>query len=143
MPLSNFVPRGITIRHCFVAAEAAANAPPAIHLAEARRGVPTKRLRIVTLVRGFGWEIAHGAVSRRPPISLYTKAPRPGTGGYAYDVGVWDVSIISLSPRAKPSRHTIHTFFSIAVCRVVDDEEHPYLNARFLLARVHQVRASL
>jgi hypothetical protein len=25
-----------------------------------------------------GWEIAHGAVSRRPPISLYTTVPRTG-----------------------------------------------------------------
>jgi hypothetical protein len=25
--------------------------------------------------RGFGWGIAHGAVSRRPPISLYTTVP--------------------------------------------------------------------
>jgi hypothetical protein len=38
-----------------------------------------KESRIVTL-GGFGWEIAHGAVTRRPPISLYTIEPR--TGGY-------------------------------------------------------------
>jgi hypothetical protein len=38
----------------------------------------------------FGWEIAHEAVSRRPPISLYTMVPR--TGGYTYTVGVWDPS---------------------------------------------------
>jgi hypothetical protein len=43
-------------------------------------------------VRDFGWEIAHAAVSRRPPISLYTMVPR--TEGYAYDVGVWDLSIV-------------------------------------------------
>jgi hypothetical protein len=40
------------------------------------------------------------AVSRRPPISLHTMVPR--TGGYAYDVGVWDLSItqgpFSVSP---------------------------------------------
>jgi hypothetical protein len=40
----------------------------------------------------FGWEIAHGAVSRRPPISLDTMVPR--TRGYAYDVGVWDLFIV-------------------------------------------------
>jgi hypothetical protein len=57
-------------------------------------------------VRDFGWEIAHGAVSRRPPISLNTMVHH--TGGYTYDVGVWDLSIIqgtihhSLSRRAKP-----------------------------------------
>jgi hypothetical protein len=32
------------------------------------------------------------AVSRRPPISLYTVVPR--TGGYAYAVGVWDFSLV-------------------------------------------------
>ena len=42
--------------------------------------------------RDIGWEIAHAAVTRRPPISLYTLVAR--TGGYAYDVGVWDLSII-------------------------------------------------
>jgi hypothetical protein len=36
--------------------------------------------------------VAHGAVTRRPPISLDTMVPR--TGGYAYDVGVWDLSIV-------------------------------------------------
>jgi hypothetical protein len=43
-------------------------------------------------VRGFGWEIAHAAVTRRPPSSLYTVVPR--TGSYAHDVGIWDLSII-------------------------------------------------
>jgi hypothetical protein len=37
-------------------------------------------------------KIAHGAVSRRPPISLYTMVPR--TAGYTYDVGVCDFSIV-------------------------------------------------
>jgi hypothetical protein len=41
--------------------------------------------------KDFGWEIAHGAVTRRPPIPLYTLVAR--TGGYKYDVGVWDLSI--------------------------------------------------
>jgi hypothetical protein len=53
----------------------------------------------------FGWEIAHGAVTRRPPIALYSMVPR--TGCYACDVAVWDLSIvegpISCRPRAKPS----------------------------------------
>jgi hypothetical protein len=39
-----------------------------------------KKLRIVT-IRDFGWEIAHAAVTRRPPISLYTNC-------CTYDVGV-------------------------------------------------------
>jgi hypothetical protein len=56
-------------------------------------------------LRGVAWEIAHGAVTRSPPISFYTMVPR--TGGYTYDVGVRDLSIIQfedhfLSRRAKP-----------------------------------------
>jgi hypothetical protein len=53
--------------------------------------------------RGFGWGIAHGAVTRRPPISLYTVVPR--TVGYAYDVGVWDLSIVqrAILCRAVPN----------------------------------------
>ena len=43
-------------------------------------------------VRGCGWEIAHAAVSRRPPISVYTMGPR--NESYAYDVVVWDLSIV-------------------------------------------------
>jgi hypothetical protein len=49
------------------------------------------KLRIVA-IGGFGWEIAHTAATRRPPISLHTMVPR--TRGYAYDVGVWDSSIV-------------------------------------------------
>jgi hypothetical protein len=55
-------------------------------------------------VRDFGWEIAHGAVTRRPPISLDTMVPR--TEGYTYDVGVWDSSIVQ-GP------------FSVAPCQTV------------------------
>jgi hypothetical protein len=43
-------------------------------------------------VRDFGWEIAHAAVSRRPPISLSTMVPR--AGGDAFEGGVWDWSIV-------------------------------------------------
>jgi hypothetical protein len=42
--------------------------------------------------RGFGWEIAHAAITRRPPISLEMVVAR--TGGYAHDVGVWDLSVV-------------------------------------------------
>jgi hypothetical protein len=41
--------------------------------------------------KDFGWEIAHGAVSRRPPISLYTTEAR--THMYTYDAKVWDLSM--------------------------------------------------
>jgi hypothetical protein len=42
--------------------------------------------------RVFGWGFAHEAVSRRPPISLYTIVAR--TEGYMYDTKVWDLSIV-------------------------------------------------
>jgi hypothetical protein len=50
-------------------------------------------LRIVTLgIPGdFGWELAHAAVSRRPPIPLDTMVAR--TEGYANAAKVWDLSI--------------------------------------------------
>jgi hypothetical protein len=56
-------------------------------------------------VRGFGRAIAHGAVSRRPPISFDTVVPR--TGSYTYDVGVWGLSVVqgpfSVAPVPTPS----------------------------------------
>jgi hypothetical protein len=56
-------------------------------------------------VRDFGWEMAHGAVSRRPPISLYTIVPR--TGGDAHAAKVWDLSIVqepfSVAPCPTPA----------------------------------------
>jgi hypothetical protein len=67
------------------------------------------QLRIVTLgiSGGRSLPISHGAVTRRPPISLDTVVPQ--TGSYAYDVGVWDLSIVqgpfSSSPRAKPKSY--------------------------------------
>jgi hypothetical protein len=45
-------------------------------------------------VKDFGWEMRaiHGAVSRRPPISLYTIVAR--TEGYTYAAKVWDFSLV-------------------------------------------------
>ena len=40
----------------------------------------------------FGREIAHAAVSRRPPNSLHAIVPR--THMYTYDANVWDLSIV-------------------------------------------------
>jgi hypothetical protein len=58
-------------------------------------------------VRDFRWEIAHEAVSRRPPISLHTIVAR--TRMYTYDTNVWALSIVqgplSVVPRAKPWRY--------------------------------------
>ena len=42
--------------------------------------------------RDFGSGIAHTAVSRRPPIPLYTMVPR--THMYTHDANVWDLSIV-------------------------------------------------
>jgi hypothetical protein len=54
--------------------------------------------------RDFGWEIAHEAVSRHPPISINTIVAR--THMYTHDANVWDLSIVqgpfSCCPRAKP-----------------------------------------
>jgi hypothetical protein len=53
--------------------------------------------------RDFGWEIAHGPVTRRPPISLSKRVPR--THMYTYDAEVWDLSIVqgtSNAPRHIP-----------------------------------------
>jgi hypothetical protein len=63
----------------------------------------------------FGWEIAHEAVSRRPPVSLDRVVAR--TGGYAYDVGVWDLSIVQgpFSVTCQTLELRFATFF-IAVC---------------------------
>jgi hypothetical protein len=41
---------------------------------------------------GFGWEIAHAAVSRRPPISLDAIVAR--THMYTYAANVWDLSLV-------------------------------------------------
>jgi hypothetical protein len=58
-----------------------------------------QKLRIATW--DFGWEIAHAAVSRRPPISLYTVVAR--SEGYTYAANVWDLSLVqgrfSVAPR--------------------------------------------
>jgi hypothetical protein len=42
--------------------------------------------------RDFGWEVAHEAVSRRPPIPLCTIVAR--TRLYTCDAKVWDLSIV-------------------------------------------------
>jgi hypothetical protein len=67
----------------------------------------------------FGWEIAHEAVSRRPPISLSRIVAR--THMCTYTANVWDLSIVqgpfSVAP-CKTLRVTIRNF-CIAVRRDV------------------------
>ena len=53
-------------------------------------------------VKDSGWEIAHAAVSRRPPVSLHTVVDR--SEGCTYAAKVWDVSIVQGPfPRPLPS----------------------------------------
>jgi hypothetical protein len=60
--------------------------------------------------RDFGWEIAHAAVSRRPPISLSSIVAR--THMYTYAAKVWDLFLVqgpfSVAPVPNP---TIRNFF--------------------------------
>jgi hypothetical protein len=74
-----------------------------------RLAVQRDQGRIVTEGISGGGSLT-GAVSRRPPISLDTMVPRTGgygtrTGGYTYDDGVWDLSIVQgpVSVRAAPN----------------------------------------
>jgi hypothetical protein len=56
--------------------------------------------------RDFGWEIAHAAVSRRPPISLSRVVAR--THMYTYAPKCWDSSIVQgpVSVRTRPGHDT-------------------------------------
>jgi hypothetical protein len=72
-----------------------------------------QKLRIVTFGgTSGGGSIAHGAVTRRPPISLYTMVR-----GYAHDVGVWDLSVaqgaFSVAPCQKPKESRFANFASL------------------------------
>jgi hypothetical protein len=65
------------------------------------RGVGARRSQLVRYSdakvanrngRDFGWVIAHAAVSRRPPISLYRIVAR--THLYTYAAKAWDLSLV-------------------------------------------------
>jgi hypothetical protein len=59
------------------------------------------KLRIVA-IGGFGWEIAHTAATRRPPISLHTMVPVPGATRTTLGFGIRpSFKGHSLSPRTK------------------------------------------
>jgi hypothetical protein len=71
------------------------------------RGAPLQRRKKKVAnrdVSGFG-EIAHAAVTRRAADSPLHDGTRCA-GGYAYDVGVWDLSIVQ-------------GLFSVAPCQTV------------------------
>jgi hypothetical protein len=60
-------------------------------------------------------EIAHAAVSRRPPISFYSIAAR--TEGYTYGVGVWDLSDIQAPFSVAPCQTLASRLATVAsVC---------------------------
>jgi hypothetical protein len=63
-------------------------------------------------VRDFGWEIAHPAVSRRPPISLYTSVAH--THMYTRDANVWDSSIVQAPFSVAPCQTLIVRFATFA-----------------------------
>jgi hypothetical protein len=64
-----------------------------------------KRKSESVTLRGFGWGIAHGAVTRRPPVPLDTMVAR--THMHTHAVGVWDLSIVqgpvSVAPWQNPN----------------------------------------
>jgi hypothetical protein len=85
---------------------------------------------------GFRRETAfHAAVSRRPPIPLDAMVPR--TEGYAYDVGVWDLSLVQGPFSVAPCRTLSVTIrnFLIAVRRCALTRHPP--------TRGHKLKISL
>jgi hypothetical protein len=66
-------------------------------------------------VRDFGWEIAHEAVSRRPPISLDTIVAL--THMYTYAAKVWELPFVQGPVSVAPCHTLIVTIrnFCIAV----------------------------
>jgi hypothetical protein len=67
-------------------------------------------------VRDFGWEIAHAAVSRRPPISLVTIVAR--TEGYTHAAKVWALFIVQGPFSVAPCQTLALRFHNVfvAVC---------------------------
>jgi hypothetical protein len=62
-------------------------------------------------VRDFGWGIAHAAVSRRPPISLYTMVPRTGATRTTLGLGLCaSFKGHPLPRRAEPNRYDSQPF---------------------------------
>ena len=66
-------------------------------------------------VRDFGWESAHEAVSRRPPIPLSTIVAR--THMYTYAAKVWALSIVQGHSTANPSRFATSASLYLSIVR--------------------------
>jgi hypothetical protein len=95
-------------------------------------------------VGGFGWEIAHAVVSRRPPISLDTSVAR--NEGYTHAANVWDVSIVQAPFSVAPCQtkgsdsHLLHRCTGVVIeqgctplARFVATGAHPYADGSTLL----------
>jgi hypothetical protein len=57
-------------------------------------------------IRGFGCEIAHAAVSRRPPISLTGIVARPE--GYIYDAELWALALVQGASFCRPEPNLVY-----------------------------------
>jgi hypothetical protein len=57
-------------------------------------------------VRDFGWEIAHAAVTRRPPIPLSTIVAR--THMYTHAANVWGLSLVQGPFSVSPCQTLLH-----------------------------------
>jgi hypothetical protein len=79
-------------------------------------------------VRDFGLEITHAAVSRRPPISLYTIAAR--TPMYTYAAKVWGLSIVQ-GPISVAPCATLPLRFATVSSRCADGCACSELTLRF------------
>jgi hypothetical protein len=69
-------------------------------------------------VRGFWVGDRSGAVTRRPPVSLYTVVLR--TGCYAHDVEVWDLSVIQGPFSVAPCQTLTLRFATLSLYHLLD-----------------------
>ena len=106
-------PNGMRCRACAPSAPEPHHPPPATPYP--RQRLPCSDAKVANRnVWDFGWELAHEAVSRRPPIPLYTSVAR--THMYTYPAKVWDLPIVQgpFSVAACPNpKRTFATFASL------------------------------
>jgi hypothetical protein len=82
----------------------------------------------------FGWEMAHAAVSRRPPISLDVIVAR--TNMYTHTAEVWDSSIV---PILRERFELFRRCHFCARSTATDDTTPLHANGRLLAARTRWV----
>ena len=73
--------------------------------------------------RDFGWEIAHAAVSRRPPIFLAKIVPR--IEGYTYNASIWALSIVQ-GPFSAPCQTLTLRFATFPTAVRLTDATHSH-----------------